>query len=82
MRVLVDGFFWSGEHRLYKDPKAVIAEDVSKDDCILKLPLLDGQDNQLSLLIYEPWRMSNESKGGCREFVIYCSGYIKNVSPY
>ena len=36
--------------------------------------------NKLSLLVYEPWRM--DEKTGCREFVIYSSGYLLNQSPY
>ena len=44
MRILVDGFYWSGEHRLYPDPRANndISKEVNKDDCVAKLPLSDG----------------------------------------
>ena len=55
MRVLVDGFFWSAEHKLYPDKQQ--GEDIKKDDCIFKLELIDGEDHKMSLLVYEPWRL-------------------------
>ena len=42
MRVLVDGFWWSDEHRLYAVGKNDDEKDLSKDDCILELPLFDA----------------------------------------
>jgi hypothetical protein len=43
--------------------------------------LIDAESNEMSLLVYEPWRL--ETKGqGCREFVLHCTGYFVNNSPY
>ena len=57
MRVLLDGFFWSSEHHLYPDPQKKEKDELTKEDCIFKIPLLDSNDQTLSLLCYEPWRL-------------------------
>jgi hypothetical protein len=53
---------------------------VTKNDCTRELKIVDADNKTLSLLIFEPWKLV-EAKG-CREFVVYCTGYLKNISPY
>ncbi|CAD8141116.1 unnamed protein product [Paramecium pentaurelia] len=75
MRVLVQGFYWSSEYQL-SQPLQEDGQKV-KVDAIGKLQLVDGMDNQLTLLVFEPWRQSDYNKA-TREFVIYSTGYILN----
>lgn len=75
LRVLLEGFYWSDEYNLCSEVGNKGAS--SKKDCINELPLIDADSNEMSLLIYEPWRLNTKGRGS-REFIIHCTGYLMN----
>lgn len=39
--------------------------------------MVDADSNEMSLLIYEPWKLETKGRGQ-REFIIHCTGYLMN----